>query len=264
MSHGAVLGMAEGRLAVLEAALGAAPPVPVGILLADPATDRLYVRLRRDFGRIAAPGDAEVLEALGADLEARARELGAAQLLAYLETTLSNTLRISDPQPVTVGDFPRAAERLYRERVPATVARYETHVPFYAAAVAAGPFLENPEVEERDWIEAPPGQRLSEGMFAVRIHGRSMEPHIPDGSVCLFRPVTGSRNGKLVLVRDVTTGGNEAFTVKRYRSEKGAREDGWRHEKITLEPLNLAFAAWDLDPEEHRYRILGEFVAVLD
>ena len=263
MTSGVVLGMSEGRLAVLEAALGAAAPVPVGVLLVDPAADRMYVRLRRDWMRIADAGDAEVLEALAGDLEAKAREMGAAQLLASLTDTLSHTLRISDPERVLVGDFGRAAERLYRQRVPATVERYVTHVPFYSAEIAAGPFRENSEVEERDWIEAPPGQRLSDGMFAAAIHGQSMEPAIPDGAVCLFRPVAGSRNGKLVLVRDVTRGGNEAFTVKRYRSEKQPGEDGWRHERIRLEPLNHEFEAWNLDPEEDRYRILGEFVAVL-
>lgn len=263
MTSGAILGMTEGRLAVLEAALGGAPPVPAGILLLDPAADRLYVRLRRDWERIADPGDAEVFAALGEDLEAKARELGAAQVLEFLTGTLSNTLRIGDPERVVLADFPRAVERLYRERVKTPVDRYVTHVPLYSAEIAAGPFQENAAVEELEWIEAPPGERLGEGMFAAAIHGRSMEPAIPDGAVCLFRPVAGSRHAKLVLVRDVTRGDNEAFTVKRYRSEKRPGEGGWKHERITLEPLNPEFAAWDLDPEEDRYRILGEFVAVL-
>jgi hypothetical protein len=53
--------------------------------------------------------------------------------------------------------------------------------------------------------------------------------------------------------------------VKRYASQKREREDGtWSHEKITLEPLNPEFASWTLDAEEERFRIVAEFVRVLD
>ena len=42
-------------------------------------------------------------------------------------------------------------------------------------------------------------------MFVARIAGRSMEPRIPDGSLCVFRAgVTGSREGRLVLVEYLT------------------------------------------------------------
>ena len=62
---------------------------------------------------------------------------------------------------------------------------------------------------------------------------------------------------------DPATG--QRYTVKRYRSEKVRQPDGeWAHERIRLEPLNPEFEAWDLNPEEDRYRILAEFVQVLD
>jgi hypothetical protein len=60
-------------------------------------------------------------------------------------------------------------------------------------------------------------------------------------------------------------GANDRYTVKRYRSEKKQREDGtWEHETIKLEALNPEFESWYLDPQEDRYRILAEFVQVLD
>ena len=92
-----------------------------------------------------------------------------------------------------------------------------------------------------------------------------MEPLIPDGSLCVFRRgVTGSRQGRLVLVEALGEAGSDHYTVKRYRSEKRQNDAGeWAHERIRLEPLNPAFEAWDLDPQEDRYRILAEFVAVL-
>ena len=61
--------------------------VNVGVLLEDPATDRLHIRLRRDWERFAAE-EAEVFSALDADLTAKAAEMGAARLLAHLEDTL--------------------------------------------------------------------------------------------------------------------------------------------------------------------------------
>lgn len=82
-------------------------------------------------------------------------------------------------------------------------------------------------------------------MFVAQVVGRSMEPTIPDGSWCLFRgPVEGSRQGKTVLVQlldatDPETG--QHYTVKRYKSEKATDGDAWRHETITLEPVNPEF-----------------------
>jgi len=103
-------------------------------------------------------------------------------------------------------------------------------------------------------------------MFVARIVGRSMEPRIPDGSLCIFRKFgAGSREGRLVLVESLERGTNDRYTVKRYHSEKSQRpEGGWEHAAIRLEPLNPEFEAWYLKPEENRYRILAEFVEVLD
>jgi hypothetical protein len=72
-----------------------------------------------------------------------------------------------------------------------------------------------------------------------------------------------------VLVEALARGGNDRYTVKRYRSEKKPAGDGgsggtWEHDRITLEPLNPEFEAWDLDPEDDGIRILAEFVAVAD
>jgi phage repressor protein C with HTH and peptisase S24 domain len=92
-----------------------------------------------------------------------------------------------------------------------------------------------------------------------------MEPLIPDGSLCVFRRgVTGSRQGRLVLVENLETSGNNRYTVKRYKSEKAASEAGWRHDRIRLESLNPDYPSWDLDPDEEKYRIIAEFVRVLE
>jgi SOS-response transcriptional repressor LexA len=252
----------------LELELPGQTGVAAGILLEDPAQDRLYLRLRRDWTRIA-PEEAEVLEALEFDLGSKAAEMGAARLLEVLEDTLSNILRVTERREIVVEDFPRALARLYREHVHSTVHAFVTHLPRYSLAVAAGKFLENQEVAEEGWVEAPADLKLMPGMFAARIAGRSMEPLIADASLCVFRAgVTGSRQGRLVLVEALGRGSNDRYTVKRYRSRKSERADGsWGHDRITLEPLNPEFEAWDLDPaagDDERYRVIAEFVRVLE
>lgn len=252
-----------GRLYVLTVDAGGAAH-PAGVLLLDPAMNALHARLRRDWDAVA-PEEAEILEALQDDLELKSAELGAERLLAHLGDTLSNALRISEPREVLVENYDRALARLYRQHVPSTVRPHVTHLPRLSLAAAAGKFLDNEEVSEEEWIEAPPGLRLSAGMFAARIVGRSMEPRIPDGSLCVFRPSpAGSRQGKLVLVEYLGGGANDRYTVKRYWSDKTQSAEGaWRHERVRMEPLNPEFDTWELDPEEDRFRIVGEFVQVL-
>jgi SOS-response transcriptional repressor LexA len=240
--------------------------ITAGVLLEDPATDRVHIRLRRDWERFA-PEEAEVLTELEDHLLDQAAEEGAVRFFARLEDTLSNTVRVSERREAMVEDFPRALARLYRAHVRSEAQPFVTHLPRYSLAVAAGPFLENRVIEEASeaWEEAPAGLRLTREMFVAEIVGHSMEPLIPDGSLCVFRRgVTGSRQGRLVLVEALGEAGGDRYTVKRYRSEKRQNDAGeWAHERIRLEPLNPAFEAWDLDPQEDRYRILAEFVQVL-
>lgn len=256
--------MAVARLSILQLEMPGDSPVHAGVLLEDPATDRLYLRLRRDWD-VIAPQEVDVLSALEMDLAAKAQELGAAQVLDDLQDTLSNTLTISLAREVIVEDFARAVPRLYRELVHSTVRPFVTHLPRYSLAVAAGKFLDNQEITEAGWEETPAGLTPTQAMFVATIAGRSMEPKIPDGSLCVFRAgVTGSREGRLVLVEYLGGGANDRHTVKRYHSVKRQLPDGtWQHEIIRLEPLNPEFEAWDLAPEEERFRIVAEFVQVL-
>ncbi len=158
----------------------------------DRTTDRLYLRLRRDWALIAE-AEAEVLAALEDDLAAKAHETGAARLLEYLQGTLSNLLLISPPQDTFVEDFELALARLYREHIHARVHQFVTHLPRYSLAAAAGKFLENQEVHAEGWEEAPPNLRIAPEMFVAHVVGRSMEPRIPDGSLCIFRAESPAR-----------------------------------------------------------------------
>ena len=107
--------------------------------------------------------------------------------------------------------------------------------------------------EKIGWTELP-GVSLKDGMFVARVTGMSMEPLIPDGSWCLFRPCpAGSREGWIALVQLGTDGAGEnggRFTVKKYHSEKTVTADGWRHDRIQLLPLNPAFEPITIEPAE--------------
>jgi len=238
----------------------------IGILLLDPATDTLYVRLRRDWSTVANAEDAEVLEELEDDLVLKARSGGGTSVLEHLENVASQSIRVSDRETVKVRNFDKSLGELYREHVPARVLQFRTHLPRYSLAVAAGPFLTNPqEIQAEEWIETPSDLKLEEGMFIAGIQGKSMEPKIPDGSLCVFRrEVAGSRNGRLVLVRNSELADDDQYTVKRYRSEKTVTEEGFLQTRIRLESLNPAYPSWDLDREEEKYQVIAEFVRVLE
>jgi phage repressor protein C with HTH and peptisase S24 domain len=267
-----VLTTREASYSILEVALPGRAPEPAGVLLYDPTEERLEVRLRRDWEELAEPEDVEVLELIEADLAAKVAEMGPAQVLEQLEETLSNVLRISGRETVVLGSFEATLNRLYRETIPATVLQFETHLPVYSCRAAAGRFGDQMQVEAEGWIEAPAGMKLTGDMFAARVVGRSMEPVIPDGSLCAFRArVVGSRQGKLLLVENFgeSDEGGERYTVKRYRSSKrtGDKRTGdggeWEHERIVMEPLNPEFEPWEIR-EEDRVRVLAEFVRVLE
>ena len=255
----------RGEYVVLTVAVPGETEASAGVLLLDVAQDDLHLKLRRDWDEISSEDDAEVLHELEADLALKAREMGGAGLLEWLENNASQTVRISDREAVAVRDFGATLNRLYRQHVHTHVRRFQTHLPVYSLEVAAGPFLTNPdEVEAEEWVEAPENLRLDESMFVAHIRGHSMEPKIPDGSLCVFRRgVVGSRNGRLVLVRNSELADENRYTVKRYRSEKAYTEEGFQHTRIRLESLNPEYPSWDLDPEESKYQIVAEFVSVL-
>lgn len=237
-----------------------------GILLLNSETDELHLKLRNDWSEVASEEDTEVLTELEDDLRLKAREMGSAALLDWLEESASQTIRTGPRTEIRVRNFSAALQRLYREHVVTTVLPYRTHLPLFSLAVAAGPFLTNPEeVEAEGWIETPSDLKLDPNMFLAHIRGHSMEPKIPDGSLCVFRRgVVGSRSNRLVLVRNSELADENRYTVKRYRSEKSYSEDGFAHTRIRLESLNPDYPSWDLDMDESKYEIVAEFVRVLE
>ena len=66
------------RYSLLTVELPGEDAVTAGVLLEDPAADRVHIRLRRDWERVA-PEESEVLSLLEDDLSAQAAEAGAAK-----------------------------------------------------------------------------------------------------------------------------------------------------------------------------------------
>ena len=163
-----------------------------------------------------------------------------------------------------------ARPRLRLVTPPAT-ARYVTCAPLVPLKAAAGAFSDPqsvPDESDWEWVEVDTARSLRPGMFVAQVVGKSMEPRIPDGAYCLFAsPVAGTRQGRTVLVQlhdavDPDTG--DRFTVKQYRSEKAADENGWRHVRIVLEPLNPDFEPFDLMAEdEDSVAVVAELVEVI-
>ena len=256
----------QGQFVLLELAMPGRAAEACGVLLLDPTNDELHFRLRRDWTEVADEENAEVLELLADDLRIKANEMGGESLVRYFEDTQSNVLRISERETIEIhGSADLTIAALYRSHVRPKVLPFRTHLPvFYTLRAAAGSFSPERDAgdEPQDWLEAPDDVRLREDMFIARVEGRSMEPRIPDQSLCIFRAnPAGSRQGKILLVERIGNFGSEV-TVKVYRSTKvQSSEGGWKHEEITMVPINPEFPSWTLE-EGERLHVIAEFVEV--
>ncbi len=169
----------------------------------------------------------------------------------------------------TSGEGPRRFE--LRIVQPREDDKYATCLPLVPLKAAAGSFSDPQNLREGDWpwVAVKSRHRLRKGLFVAQVIGKSMEPAIPDGSYCLFSsPVTGTRQGKIVLVQlrdQLDPESGERYTVKRYRSEKVEEKDGnWRHLAIVLEPINKEFSAIMLTCEdEGQVQVIAELIEII-
>lgn len=155
---------------------------------------------------------------------------------------------------------------------------WKTCIPAVPLRVAAGGFsaeadslFDGGSVDWATWDTMPTPQ---EGMFIARVMGSSMEPKVPAGSWCLFKPYAGgSRDGRLLVVshQSISEAGFPiGLTLKRYRSEKvvDPTTGETRHHRIVLEPLNtehptIEISEADGDEGLSRVRIVAELDRVI-
>jgi hypothetical protein len=84
----------------------------IGVFVCDATSDELAMYMREEYTGFDAD-DLELLEALAADVAAKALEMGAHRFLAHLEDSLSNALLITDRTPVVCEDASAFAKDLY-------------------------------------------------------------------------------------------------------------------------------------------------------
>jgi DUF2075 family protein len=146
--------------------------------------------------------------------------------------------------------------------------KYIDFLPLYSLKAACGALGEWQVVDESGWVKADGIGRLSRNMFIIKAIGRSMEPTIKDGDLCVFRAnVIGSRNNKIVLVQhnDYYDSENEgSYSIKKYTSEKIYDKDTgeWMHERIVLKPLNNEYAPIIIEQDKD-FMVIGEFISVI-
>jgi hypothetical protein len=91
-------------------------PEPVGILLTD-STNNLYVRMRPDWCGVVPDDEIEIWCEVAEDLKEKGRELGAVQVLDWLENTASHVLQIGVRHEVHFLDIEATLRSLFRQYV---------------------------------------------------------------------------------------------------------------------------------------------------
>ena len=169
----------------------------------------------------------------------------------------SRAENLRPPQPREVSAAQEPAIKPYENALPLVNLR--------AAANASYNSLEGLFADESnyEWVHIDGGP-YPKDRFLVRIEGDSMEPRIPNESLCLFRKDPGgSRNGKIVLCSIGSVAGAPLAVVKRYQSIRLPSQDSIGEAvKITLSSLNPRYEDIELTKGEE-LRILGIFESVV-
>jgi Peptidase S24-like len=258
-----------GEYLVMLAALPKTNCQNIGVLLLDVDSDQLYCRFRRDFAEFAG-AEADWFKEMPDYILEMAKQLGAQKCVEWLETTLSNTLRISARRHVRIAD--RAAttvDNLYAKLIRPNILPFRTHLPQYSLEAAAGKFGKQMSVEPEGWVEVRAEIPLSEDMFVIHVTGHSMEPLIPDASLCAFRSDTGTPwDGKVLLFERYGESGGNRYTVKLCHlcntvDSNQQSDDAWLHHRVTLESINPDYRSWEVASTE-KIKALGEFLFVVE
>ena len=180
---------------------------------------------------------------------------------------------ISDRQQAEKHDQNRTMPALFNHVVVISNTDYQERtdkrgiIPLYSLRAACGRFESEEFPVAEGWVDAtgngftPDPKRH----FAVHAKGDSMLPRIKDGDICVFEWYkAGSRNGEIVLTQTnaIDTEYGAEYTIKQYHSEKTQTEDGWRHSKVELVPLNKEYDTIELS-EDAEYRTVGVLKCVL-
>jgi len=252
---------------VVQAVLPDAKLENIGILLRTPP-DRLYSRFRRDCEEFSV-GQGSSLKQLAEKTSEKGNRLGAEKCLEWLRSAYPSTLRISRQKSVVVHGYAgKTLDELYERHIRPEILPFRTHLPQYSLEAAAGKFGRQIPVEPEGWIEVHTDVPLTDDMFVVHVEGHSMEPQIPDASLCAFRSkLSGSWDGKTLLIEQYGESGGSRYTVKRCHVSDAVdpnkeSDKDWLHQRMTLESINPDYESWDV-ASAGKIRPLGEFLFVV-
>lgn len=257
----------RGESLLVQARLSKCDSQNIGILLLDTHSDRLYSRFRRDWEEFAG-SRAHWLKQLPDAVLKESLELGGEGCLQWL-SAFTRTIRISKLSRVVASDDPSTIlENLYVTHIRPNILPFHTHLPQYSLEAAAGKFGKQMAVEPEGWVEVLTQIPLADDMFVTHVTGHSMEPQIPDVSLCAFRSkIVGSVEGKVLLIEKYGEPGGSRYTVKRcHIASPGDPEERigtpWLHPRITLESTNLDYKPIEVAPDQ-KIVLLGEFLFVV-
>jgi len=257
----------NGEYLLVQAALPNTNVESIGIVLLVSDCDWLYYRFRRDLKEFAAD-EADWFEQLPYEISKKVNEVGAKKCFEWVASTFPATVRIFRRESVLVENHATTLDRLYAKHIRPAVLHFRTHLPQYSLEAAAGKFGKQMDVEPEGWVEISTNIPLTENMFVTHVTGNSMEPLIPDSSLCAFRSnVVGPWEGKILLIEQYGESGGNRYTVKRCRMSKNfdpnqQGDDAWLHQRVTLQSINPEYKSWDV-ASAGKIRVLGEFLFVI-
>jgi DUF2075 family protein len=182
--------------------------------------------------------------------------------------TCADVVKVIKPKPLPFDPLPEHEREFFVNCIPV----------FPELRIAAGNWGEecsgfSQSLEAADlWIPLPKGVRSGQRAFVARVNGNSMEPHVPEGSWCVFGPPPeGPRQGKNLIVWHSSINDPEGlgqYTLKRWRSKKHVPSDesheAWQHTEILLEPLNPDYNEIRISPDEaDSVKVVAELLRVL-
>lgn len=102
----------DGEYLIMQVQLLGGALWPVAVLLFDPLGDRLHLRARKDLS-LVSQGDQQVIALVLAQIANEATTTSGSEMLAHLEDTLSNTLRLTDRRRLRVESVDMALNCLF-------------------------------------------------------------------------------------------------------------------------------------------------------
>ena len=181
------------------------------------------------------------------------------RLPLVIATYAAGSVQSSLPSSAPMIEVPREQRR-----------EWENSMPLVALKMIAGSHGLQPGFDTLPgwaeyWVRPTENLLIQKGMFVAQVHGAAMEPLIPAGAWCVFKPAgRGNREGKTYLVRhsgiaDPAMGGQ--YTVRKWYSSPAAPGGFARITLRGISPEALPIVLEPRRPEE--VEVLAQWVRTL-